>query len=155
MKRLASPNDRWQFRLEPEEAAKLRFLVENFPITQPTPAQMSRTDSAGDVREREQLLQESLAEHRAELRRQARLLVDAAHLREMKTCWRLTLEPAEREILLQILNDIRVGGWLALGQPEDLYALDAAHPPKHYALVALIHVAGYFEHHLIDSAGEF
>lgn len=154
MKRIKSKPEVWVFRMEAAEVSQLKHLVENYPITPAVPAKISQTDTGDASREREQLLEESLAAHRAELRQYTGFLMNAKHLKELKTCWRLTLTHEEREILLQMMNDIRVGCWHALGNPEDLYALNASHTARHYAMVAFIHVAGFFEHHLIDSGME-
>ena len=154
MKRIKSKPEVWVFRLETAEVDQLKHLVGNFPMTPAVPAQISQTDTGEASREREQLLAESLAAHRAELRQYTGFLMNENHLKELKTCWRLTLTHEEREVLLQMMNDIRVGCWQALGKPDDLYALNASHTARHYALVAFIHVAGFFEHHLIDSGME-
>jgi len=154
MKQLRFRENLFRFRLERVEALQLKQLLANFPFTPPVPARISKTDSRDEAWEREQLLQESLAEHRAELRRQARALTGPGHLMELKTCWRLTLLPEERELLLQILNDIRVGCWQALERPAELRVPNPTKYPRQYALMALLHLAGGFEHHLIAPPGQ-
>jgi hypothetical protein len=57
----------------------------------------------------------------------------------------LTLNPEEREILLQILNDIRVGCWHVLGEPEKLEPETPPMSQKELFLYNLMHLAGYFE----------
>jgi hypothetical protein len=59
----------------------------------------------------------------------------------------LTLTSESREILLQILNDIRLGCWHALGEPDDLETFGGSQfPPGHRTLMDL---AGYFEMNLL------
>jgi len=63
--------------------------------------------------------------------------------------WRLALDAATRETLLQILNDIRVGCWHALGEPETLDVFT----PKTVAEISLqnwMDLAGFFEQSLIE-----
>jgi len=153
MKQLRPNQGQLRFRLEPMEGLQFKQLLANFPFTPPLPAVVSKTDSRDEVSEREQLLQESLAEHRTELRRLAQVLTGPGHLEELKSCWRLTLQPSDRELLLQILNDIRVGCWQALGSPEPLPPLKSGVAPREYALQALMHLAGAFEHHLLEPPG--
>jgi len=61
----------------------------------------------------------------------------------------MTVSLEEREKLLQILNDIRVGCWRALGEPEDLHTNVAQTSTKDLAYQNLMDLAGYFEHSLI------
>lgn len=154
MRQLQPQDNQLRYRLEPVEGAHLRQLLAHYPFTVPEPTQASKTDECPGACEREQLLAESLAEHREELHRMAQTLGDAQHLVEMKSCWRLTLTAAEREVLLQIMNDIRVGAWQTLGCPDPLPVLKPGIPPREYSLMALMHVAGAFEHHLLEPPGE-
>ena len=107
-------------RLNQGEGDCLQSLLRQFPITANIHAKISKTDTDPKSVEREKLLNESLVEHRKELKKQAtNLLAPGKFKRGEKGCL-LTLNPEEREILLQILNDIRIGSWHMLGEPEDL-----------------------------------
>ena len=61
----------------------------------------------------------------------------------------LSIHLDDREILLQILNDIRVESWRALGQPEDLNSLTNPSESErvHHNRMSL---AGYFEHKFLN-----
>ncbi len=69
------------------------------------------------------LLADALTEQREKNRIAAQsLLDDTAYFKPKGEDWLLTLTDAEIERFLQILNDLRVGSWLALdcpGQDED------------------------------------
>ena len=95
----------------------LRALIKGFPLTAATTVKIARTGTDPKSAERERLLNESLAQHRQELKKAARKLL-AANLKVGKDGWRLSLNAEEREILLQLLNDIRAQSWHALGEPE-------------------------------------
>lgn len=153
MRLLKHSGTKWQYVLNPREGLLLRMLVKEFPLTPATPGKINRT--GGDPRSagRERLLNESLGEHRKDLKRQARKLL-TAKFKDGEDGWRLSMNLDEREILLQLLNDIRVESWHALGEPENLDAL----PPqaseadqKHHQLM---HVAGYFEWKMVGDAVE-
>lgn len=139
----------WRYEMEPREGILLRTLVKEFPLTAVTTVKITRTGGDPKSAERQRLLNESLAKHRRELKQQAgRLLID--RLKDGKDGWRLSLTMDEREILLQLLNDIRVESWHALGEPENLDALppDSSEPDfRHYQLM---HIAGYFEYKLVE-----
>ncbi|HKW30063.1 MAG TPA: hypothetical protein VJT54_12055, partial [Verrucomicrobiae bacterium] len=135
-----------------KEGMFLRALVAKFPLTAATAVKISRMGADPKAPERERLLHESLAQHRQDLKRQASKLL-AARLKPDKAGWRLSLNVNEREILLQLLNDIRVESWHALGEPENL---DTLPPPlsqadlRHYNLMQL---AGYFQWKLLAEPG--
>jgi predicted house-cleaning NTP pyrophosphatase (Maf/HAM1 superfamily) len=57
------------------------------------------------------------------------------------------LSPAEIEWLLQVLNDVRVGGWLALGEPEELEPPEINETNAPYLLA--MEAAGYFQAQLL------
>jgi hypothetical protein len=72
------------------------------------------------LRTAEEDLAEALKEHREELTSGTeRLLADAAKCSPQKGGgYHLTLAPADAELLLQALNDVRVGAWEKLGCPD-------------------------------------
>ena len=72
---------------------------------------------------------------------------------KFKVCdkgWRLCLNSEEREILLQILNDIRVGSWRALGEPKNLETQNPNPTEQEQVLNNIMNLAGYFEHNLLE-----
>jgi hypothetical protein len=96
-------------------------LLKKFPFTKIDPVKISKTDKHPKAREREKLLNESLAEHRKELKKLALDLIRPDKFKRMEKGWLMTLSSENRETMLQILNDIRVGSWRALGEPEELH----------------------------------
>jgi hypothetical protein len=149
MKLVKQKGETWQYELDLVEADLLNQLLKNFPFTGNVPVKISKVDADTKSIEREKLLNESLAEHRKELKKQAECLISAGKLKSSEKGYMLTLTAEEREILLQILNDIRVGCWLALGEPN---ALESRMPRKSTPAQAhqhLMDLAGFFEHHLI------
>lgn len=80
---------------------------------------LSKSSDLPDQESSQRLLDEALAEQRAENQsRWALLLADPSRFLQDETGCRLLLTEGDLEWLLQILNDIRVGSWLALGAPE-------------------------------------
>jgi hypothetical protein len=65
------------------------------------------------------LIEESLAEQRLQNKRQLEAMIeDANRFTAIDGGWQFSLDQAELEWLLQVLNDIRVGSWLKLGSPD-------------------------------------
>ncbi|HEV2437671.1 MAG TPA: hypothetical protein VG077_16880 [Verrucomicrobiae bacterium] len=151
MKLLKQSEAGWKYELNQKEGILLRTLVKEFPLTAATSVKIVRTGADARSVERERLLNESLAQHRLEVKKQAGKLL-AANLKAGKDGWRLSVSANEREVLLQLLNDIRVESWHALGEPETLDTLPA--PPseadlRHYNLMQL---AGYFEWKMLEAS---
>ena len=149
MKLLKHSANEWKYGLEPKEGMLLRALVREFPQTSATAVKITRTDTDAKSAERERLLNESLANHRQELKKRAGKLL-TANLKPGKDGWRLSLSLEEREILLQLINDIRVESWHALGEPEDLEALPSHPLETNLRQHHLMHLAGYFEWKLLN-----
>ena len=149
MKRAGVQDGLWQYLLPQNEADVLAGLLKKLPFTQLDPVKISRTDPHPKAREREKLLNEALAEHRKELQRSAQNLVRPDKFKRQPDGLLLTLSPEERETLLQILNDIRVGCWRALGEPEELHTDQSPTSGHDLAYRNLMDLAGYFEGSLI------
>jgi hypothetical protein len=114
---------------------------------------ISRTESSPQVAERQWLLNESLAEHRDELKRKAGKYLAAGKLKAERDGWRLRLSTEDREFLLQLLNDVRISSWRALGQPENLETKPRPAADKESSLYNLMQLAGYFESELLQFEG--
>lgn len=140
----------FQYELNGEDAEALRFLVRQFPITAFSPAKVSKSDAGPKAVEREKLINESLREHRMELKRKARGLVlrEKFKTSEGKQFYRLSLRA--RETMLQILNDIRVESWRILGEPEDPEAVVFRVAGNKFKYYHLMRLAGYFEYHFLN-----
>ena len=110
---------------------------------------LSKSGRLPDAEANQQLLDEALAEQRAENKKQLQaLLADPRRFEHTETGARLSLSPAEAEWLLQVLNDIRVGSWVILGSPEEKPAeLTAANAPHFLAM----EMAGYFQMQLLEA----
>ena len=149
MKLSGQPGESWQYQLRRNEAEILRGLIKRFPFTEAEAARISKTDSDPASVEREKLLNESLAEHRKDLRTAALALLRKELWQQSETGTVLTLDAASREILLQMLNDIRIGAWHALGDPECLDTVPLQPTMQELAWRNLMDLAGYFEMQLL------
>ena len=141
----------WQYHLNQNEADLLLGLMKRFPFTEMDRVKISKTDQEPKAIEREKLLNESLAEHRRNLTRIAVNLLGKEKWKPAEEGRLLTLDSESRENLLQILNDIRVGCWHGLGEPETLDFLPAPSSVKDFACRHLMDLAGYFEMGLLET----
>lgn len=141
----------WQYFLDPYEAEMLETVLSKFPFTAPVPAQISQMTSDPAMAEREKLLNETLAEHRRELAKEAIALLGKDTWRKSEHGSFLTLSSHSRELMLQILNDIRVGCWRAQGELEQWDKVPPATSPNIFAYHHLMKFTEEFQADLLES----
>lgn len=141
MKLIGTENDQLLVQFGRREKELLQTLLQLYPRVPPSHHKLSK--SARPDPASQQLLDDALAEHRAENHKQlSRLLTDPRRWTEHHSGWRLSLASREVEWLLQVLNDIRVGSWVLLGSPEEhLEVLDETTAPHVWAM----EIAGAFQ----------
>jgi hypothetical protein len=133
----------FQYRLSPQEAHSLRLLIAQFPVGALAPVKISKSDT--EAAEREKLLGESLAAHRKKLKREARVLVQSARFKTSGHHQLYRISHGKREVMLQVLNDIRVESWRAMGEPENLETCPFDLSQDKFRYLYLMHIAGEFE----------
>ena len=142
MKLVKHAGGQWEYELKVNEAELLTVLLNNFPFTNLKPVKMAKGSHDTESFEREMLLNESLAQHRSELKKAAEKLMKEC-LSEKSGIWSLKLKAENKEILLQILNDTRIGAWRELGEPEDIH--QEPDSPAKIQLWVVMNLVGYFE----------
>jgi hypothetical protein len=150
MKLVKQTKKGFQYELDQEDADSLRFLIKQFPLTAFSPVDISKTDSGPNAVEREKLLNESLREHRDELKRKARRLVLPEKFRAFDGKQVFHVSLGARETMLQILNDIRVESWRVLGEPEDPDVNIFGLTKEKFKYYHFMRLAGYFEYHFLN-----
>jgi hypothetical protein len=124
-------------------------ILELYPLV---PSSYQRLSRAGGVKEKEanqRLLDEALAEHREENKRCLReFLENPKTFEQSKIGYRMCLDQSDLEWLLQILNDVRVGSWIALGSPEMKPSMLHS---KGAAQYWVMEIAGFLEASLLNA----
>ena len=106
-------------QLDTEEQEILLETLKLYPLVPATHQRLSQATEAQSP-ENQRLLEESLAEQRAENKRQLEALIQTPERwKQVGKRWQLRLAAGEVEWLLQVFNDIRVGSWLRLGEPDE------------------------------------
>ena len=119
MKRVGSDEKAITFQLSNREHDTLIQILQAYPVLPPAHQPVSRELKDSHVTDYQRLLDEALAEQRtANKDHLEKWLATAGRFHKTKGGCRFTLERADTEWLLQVLNDIRVGHWLRLGSPE-------------------------------------
>ena len=151
MKLLRASPDQFVFHLGQRERQLLLDTLQLYPLVPPAHHRVAAAGQRADA-EAQRLLDEALAEQRRELRQQLlAILKHPARLRETSRGFELTLTPPEMEWLLQVLNDVRVGSWLALGEPAENEVPQLSQPNASY-LVAM-EICGAYQSVLLAALG--
>jgi len=132
---------------------KLLFeLLKLYPRIPPAHHKLSKTRRLPEPEANQKLLEEALAEGREENKKQLmKLMTDPARYQESSSGCKITLSMGDLEWLLQVINDIRVGSWILLGQPEEKFdpsMLNEKNGPNFWAM----ELAGQFQMALLGHA---
>jgi hypothetical protein len=112
-------DNRSVLELGPREKELLLALLKRYPCVPPAHQRLSKAGAGADLHSAQRLLDDALAEQRARNKRQVQaLFADPGRWIATEGGWKVSVTTGEIEWLLQVLNDVRVGSWLALGSPE-------------------------------------
>ncbi len=152
MKLLRATGTRLVFELGQREKRSLLQLLKLYPCVPSAHHVLSQSGLLPDAKENQQLLDEALAEQRAENQKQLRnLLADPRRFDQTESGARLSLSRAEVEWVMQVLNDIRVGSWVILGSPEEKPTELTAGNAHHFLAMEM---TGYFQMQLLEALEE-
>lgn len=145
MKLFQANENGYGFEFNLREKQLLFKVLSLYPLVPPSHHHLTRKSaSAGD--EQQKLLDESLASHRVESRQRVQALINnPKNFPAFGSGFRWFAARAEMEWMLQVLNEVRVGSWLALGSPnlqQPKHAVPTAENEAHYWAMDL---AGTFE----------
>ena len=125
-------------------------VLKLYPLVPVAHHRVSQT--AKQMDEHQTLLEEALAERRQENKRQlVAMLREEQRFKETDTGYRLTLSAPQMEWLLQVLNDIRVGSWLILGEPDEKKGKPVALTSENARHYAAMEFCGLFQMTLLDA----
>ncbi len=148
MKLLRSATNKLIFQLGRREKDVLLGVLQLYPLIPSAHQRLSKKACLPDQQASQALLDEALAEQRAENKKQLQaLLTEPDRFHEESHGWKLTLTPSQAEYLLQILNDIRVGSWILLGSPEERLTRVTPENARH---VWSMELAGSFQIQLLE-----
>jgi len=149
VKLIRDANDHLLFQLGAREKGLLLEILKLYPCLPPAHQRISKSGRLPSASSSQRLLDEALAEQRAENKKQIQhFLSDPKRFVAHDKTWRLFLSATEADWLLRILNDIRVGSWVLLGSPEErIPHLDAKSAPHLWAM----EMAGAFEMVMLEA----
>ena len=137
------------FHLSQRETPLLLQVLRLYPRVPSAHHVLTESGRMPDQQANQRLLDEALAEQRADNKKHLQaLLADPRLFARTDTGGHLSLSRAEVEWFLQVLNDIRVGSWIILGSPQTkLPELDETTAPN----VVAMELAGHFQMQLLEA----
>jgi hypothetical protein len=145
MRLFQANHEGYGFEFSRRERQLLFEILSLYPLTPAAHHRLSRNPGPRDE-ENQTLLDESLASHREETRQRVRALVSNPRCFQPQGEGYVWLASrGEMECLLQVLNDIRVGSWLALGSPRLHPVANLSSTPEARAHRRAMDIAGGFE----------
>lgn len=142
------------FELHPREQQLLQLILSAYPAVPQTYQAGSAKPGADHAAECERLLQEALAGQRDANKRQlAAWLAAPERFTKVDEGLRFTLQRIDAEWFLQVLNDVRVGMWLRLGEPESGQIDEDNVTPEQMPLWIAMEMSGYFQMVVLEALG--
>jgi len=112
----------WVFALSLRERAFFIAVLQAYPAVPQSHQPLSRESADRLSPEDEHLLHEALAQHRKENQAKVRRwLKGGARFKRVEEEFHFSLARTDYNWMLQVLNDVRVGNWIALGSPEEIH----------------------------------
>jgi len=140
------------FHISKREKGLLFEVLKLYPLIPIAHHRVSQAAATPSVQETQKLLESALADRTRENKRQLlAMLNQEARLQETDGPQRLKLSGPQMEWLLQVLNDIRVGSWLILGEPDEKKGKPIEVNDENARYYAAMEFCGLFQMTLLDA----
>ena len=150
MKLIQRDGESFLFHISKREKGLLFEVLKLYPLIPIAHHRVSQTTAAPRVTESQKLLESALADRTRENKRQL-LAMLKEETQESDGAHRLKLSAHQMEWLLQVLNDIRVGSWLILGEPDDKKGKPIELSDENARYYAAMEFCGLFQMTLLDA----
>lgn len=148
---LEANGDSLVFLVDPRGKAILEKLCHKYPALEVTYFELCRTMDEEELPDGRELADQSLTEEQNEVRnRVTKLLSDKNRFEKMEGFFLLRMTAAEVDLLLQVLNDVRIGCWVRAGSPSEGTEDTLRSDPKLAPLLATMQLCGLFQGALLD-----
>jgi hypothetical protein len=119
MKLIRRKDEQFVFEMNDREKSLLHLILNQFPLVPRAHHRLRKTKKLPNAEASAQLLEETLKSQQLENRKWLMAMLEATkYFKSRKEGFHFTIKRPEIERLLQVLNDVRVGSWLALGAPD-------------------------------------
>jgi hypothetical protein len=153
LKLLNQDESSYTFLIGKRERDVLVTLLQRYPVISGAHFHKRHQPQSEEARNDRALLEEALSEQQKESKQQLKeWLSQPQRWSETDLGYNFQLSSAELEWLLQVLNDIRVGTWVHLGEPDVYRQLPDPITEEQMQLAWIMEVAGTFQHVLLSAA---
>lgn len=152
MKLIRARREQLVFEIGRREKGLLFEILKLYPLVSPAQYRLSKTAPANQFNDHQRLLEESLAAQRTENRKNVQaLLNEPGRFQTAPAGFLLKITRSETEWLLQVLNDVRVGSWVALGSPDTEQGEEIPLNEESAPHIRSMEIAGAFETVFLDA----
>ena len=152
MKLIRTRREKFVFAISPQEKGLLDEVLKLYPLVSATHHRLSRKSNIVQPNDHQRLLEESLAAQREVNRKNVQAMLEKpGHFQTTAAGSQLTVSGPEIEWLLQVLNDVRVGSWIALGSPDPEQDKKIVFDKKMLPHFRMMELAGAFEMVFLDA----
>jgi len=146
MKLIRKDGVEFEFEFAPVEKGLLFHLLGLYPAVPVSYHKLTKGRRIPHESENQELLNEAIKSQREENQKEIIALVkDAERFVDGEESTRVVLKNNELEWLLQVLNDVRVGNWIAAGSPDLEQERKLRRDKKSMQHMMLMELAGGFE----------
>jgi hypothetical protein len=146
MKLLRKDGDEFEFEFAPVEKGLLFHLLGLYPAVPVSYHKLTKGRRIPHEAENQELLNEAIKAQRVENQKEIIALVkDAERFSDGQESTQAVFQTGELEWLLQVLNDVRVGCWIAAGSPDLQAERKLRRDKQALQHVMLMELAGGFE----------
>jgi hypothetical protein len=144
--------DQLVYQMGAREKALLLEVLKLYPLVPIAYQKVTKSIEGATIKEAQSLLDEALAEQRQANKKQLQsLLADERRFEPCPGGYHFKLNRSQREWLLQILNDIRVGSWITLGSPDELKAAKTKPAPQNARFLIAMDACAFFQMALMSA----
>jgi hypothetical protein len=127
-------------------------LLLRYPVLSSAHFNKRQPEQGSGLASDDSLLAEALGDQQKESRKHLEEWLKAeGRFQETDPGFNFTLSSAEVEWILQVLNDIRVGSWVALGEPDGKTPISEPLTENTMQLAWALEMAGHFQHIFLSS----
>lgn len=154
MKLIRQDADGFEFEFALEEKGLLFHLLGMYPVVPASHHRLTRKKKIPNQAENQQMLDEAIQAQRKANQKEILVLVSKpGRFTDGKRTSHAVFQREELEWLLQVLNDVRVGNWLALGSPTTPEERTLHGDPQALHHLMLMEIAGGFEMFILGAIG--
>lgn len=152
MKLINRDQTNYTFLIGKREREMFFSLLKKYPVILGAHFGDRHPPKTEESKKNQQLLQEALADQQRENRKHLeQMLAEPGRFQENDLGFSFRLTEPELEWLLQVLNDIRVGSWIQLGEPDPKQPPSTPLTEQTMMLAWSMEIAGLFQHSLLEA----